>query len=907
MFNKLIPAIFVTFFLLIILPAFITADDPIDKIAASLTNWTKNSPQEKVYLHMDKPYYSLGDTIWFKAYVTVGSRHQLSALSGALYVDLITEKDSVEKTIKLPVIAGTAKGDFILSDTLADGNYRIRAYTQWMRNAGSDYFFDRTFTVIKGFDNDVNAKVNYQYKITGNKPVVTAMLNYKDKDGNPFAEQEVNYEIVINKKIIESKKVKTDTRGDISIDIPNGEQPGGYIQTTIQTADKKRINNIFAIKAALSHSDIQFFPEGGSLVNGISSRVAFKAVGINGTGVAVKGVITDNTNREIASFKSAFAGIGRFNFIPEAGKSYTAKITYPDGSETRVDLPKSLDAGYVLAVYNDPESDTLLVRINAPAQLYQAAPMVNLVAQSGGEMLYASQVKINRPATSVYIPKKDFPTGIAQYTLFNNNGEPLNERIAFIRANDQMRIKINTARQSYKAREKVEIEAEADDSSGKPVVGSFSVSVIDESKVPVNETDESTILSNILLTADLKGYIEKPNYYFTKQNEEVNEALDNLMLTQGYRRFVWKDILTGQTATPRYKAEKVNTTISGKLLSLGNKPVPNGKVTLFSLKNNILLDTITDADGRFSFNKLILPDSVKFTVQGRTPKNGTHVQVIMDKASVQGMTLNKNIGDINTDITESKKEFIANSTRQAGQLQKLGKLNRVQQLKGVNIKGKKPQSQFAAQGMFTVPAGHADQTYVLENPENCSSLAMCLQGRLQGVTFSVYKNVMNWPFTNDGGSSVAMRVILNGQNIDNPDEASDILNGNTVDPMDVARIEVVRTSRAMISYLGGASLLIVTKNGVRSSYRPEIANVSPRGFNYVKEFYAPRYDSPKNDSQLADLRSTIYWNPNIKTTTEGKVKFDFFNADDKGTYKVVIEGINAAGELGRQVYRYKVE
>ncbi|MBC7399923.1 MAG: hypothetical protein H7289_08250, partial [Mucilaginibacter sp.] len=118
--------------------------DPLVGIVSVLQKWTDTIPQEKAYLHMDKPYYALGDTIWFKGYITIGSRHQLSKLSGALYVDLINEKDSVVKDLKLPITSGMVVGDFILGDDYKQGSYRIRAYTQWMRNAGEDYFFDKT-------------------------------------------------------------------------------------------------------------------------------------------------------------------------------------------------------------------------------------------------------------------------------------------------------------------------------------------------------------------------------------------------------------------------------------------------------------------------------------------------------------------------------------------------------------------------------------------------------------------------------------------------------------------------------------------------------------------------------------------------------------------------------------------
>ncbi|MBC7760076.1 MAG: hypothetical protein H7069_14545 [Phormidesmis sp. FL-bin-119] len=181
------------------------------KLVATLKKWIEINPQEKVYLHIDKPYYVLGDTILFKAYVTTGSRHQLSALSGALYVDLIKEKDSFVESLKLPLSAGMSMGSFIVKDDLSEGSYRIRAYTQWMPNAGVDYFFDRTFTVKTSVNNDVLIKYVYEYNTIEGKQVLKARLNYSDNDGNPLTKNEVLYDIMIDKQRIYSKSAKTDS------------------------------------------------------------------------------------------------------------------------------------------------------------------------------------------------------------------------------------------------------------------------------------------------------------------------------------------------------------------------------------------------------------------------------------------------------------------------------------------------------------------------------------------------------------------------------------------------------------------------------------------------------------------------------------------------------------------------
>jgi len=164
--NKLRAFVFVGLFGCISFFAFKSnIDNPVlDKLVTSLQHWSDSIPQEKVYLHMDKPYYALGDTIWFKGYLTIGSRHQLSKLSGAVYVDLISEKDSLLEQLKLPVTSGMVIGDFILKDDYHQGNYRIRAYTQWMRNAGEDYFFDHTFLVGDVAGGDIVARADFSYR-----------------------------------------------------------------------------------------------------------------------------------------------------------------------------------------------------------------------------------------------------------------------------------------------------------------------------------------------------------------------------------------------------------------------------------------------------------------------------------------------------------------------------------------------------------------------------------------------------------------------------------------------------------------------------------------------------------------------------------------------------------------------
>jgi hypothetical protein len=895
-------------------------DTPFDKLINSLQRWTDTIPQEKIYLHTDKPYYALGDTIWFKGYLTIGSRHQLSKLSGAVYVDLINERDSLVKSLKLPVTAGMVMGDFVLVDDYRQGSYRIRAYTQWMRNAGPEYFFDRTFTVGDLLTNNLVAKADYQYRNTDGKQELTALLNFTNEEGKALAERSLRYQIVIGNKVVWTQNIKTDALGSASIKIDNGAKAnlnGAYIRATIESADKYAVTRDFPVKAAQAQSDIQFFPESGSLVNGILSKVGFKAVGVDGLGINIKGKVVDDTDTEIAPINTLHAGMGNFLIRPQAGKSYSAKVTLPDGSLKTIPLPNATTEGFTLSVYQ-PGKDSVLVRINASANLLTQPQSMLLIAHTGGENIFSSTLKINKSITSVWLSKKDFPSGITHFTLFDAAGQPINERIAFIRSKDLMELDIKTTKDTYKGKEHVKINLDAQDSKGKPTAGNFSVTVIDEGKMPVEETKESTIFTNILLTSDLKGYVERPNYYFTKETDEVNRALDNLMLTQGYRRFVWCKLDSLTQAKPKFAVEGLGAKVTGRVATLTNKLVPGADVVLNSVIAGVTNFTKTDTNGRFVFDGIFLTDSLKFAVQARGPKGTDKVKILVDDIPKQTITPNPNLGDVSTNIANTLKEYIDNGKKLDDIYLQSGQLDKVHRLREVRIRARKPAPPLITnQGMYRIPEGQSDQVIMMDPKDSVtSSLSVWLALKAKRIFFKEYMKeqvyIPLYPHVKlpEVPVPVPLRVILDGREL-GMDDCAALLEGFLVQPEAVVKAELIITSPALLVTVGGPNreptLMVFTRRDyVRKNYTPSIANISPKGFNKVREFYSPRYDKP-GSGKLPDLRTTVYWNPYLKTDSNGKTSFNFFNGDGPANYKVIIEGINGDGELGRQVYHYTVD
>jgi hypothetical protein len=880
-------------------------DSIIQKAARQLDKWVSNYPIEKVYLQLDKPYYSAGDDIWFKAYITIGGKHQLSGLSGILNVEFIDESDSVIQHIKLPVQNGLTWGDFSLPDTLHEGNYRICAYTNYMRNAGEDYFFDQHITVVNAVSNKVFTKTTYTYATKNEREIVNALINYADAAGAPYANRKVTYSVVLNAKTIAKGKGVTDGSGNLDISFTNTLSTPlltGIIATNLVLTKDEQVAKIIPVKAISANVDVQFFPEGGSLVNDKNTKIAFKAVGADGLGAEIKGIITDDNNNTVTSFSSQHLGMGVFKLKPRPGVSYKANVVFADGSTKTFGLQQATDKGYVLSVAMD-DTNSVKIKIVAARQtlIDNPADTVSLIAEAGGQIVYAAKSTKGIGVFTASVPRSHFPSGIVQFTLLSSGGEPLNERLIFIQNPDQLKLAISTEKQTYATQQKVKIKLNAQTADGKPDIGSFSVAVTDETKVPIDENKESSILANLLLTSELRGYIEQPNYYFNHPNDQTQADLDVLMLTQGYHRFEWKEILADNFPPLVYLPEKT-IDITGHITTLSGKPIAHGKVTLLSTKHGFLMiDTVTDEHGNFAFRDFVFSDSVRFVIQARTDKDHKNVKIDLDNIKTQAVTENKTAPDIQLSVNDDASVYLRSSKNFFDEKVRAGLISHSVVLKEVVIKAERPKVTHSSN--LNGP-GNADQVLVGDQISQGfgGNIADALIGRLLGV------QVINGKFISTRGGE--LKVNLDGITI--PDDEI-----STINPIDIQSVEVLRSPMYYGIYGSeagpGGIILLTSKNGseMKGAYlsrpAPGIITFSPIGYYKAREFYSPQYDDPKTNTAVANLRTTIYWNPNIVTDKDGNATFEYFNAGSKGTYRVVIEGLDVGGNIGRQVFRYKVE
>lgn len=875
--------------------SFIITDEPLTKLIIGFDKYFEENTQEKIYLHTDKPFYAVGDDIWFKAYVLDAKNLKPTAKSNVLYVELIDAKDSVQKRVRLPLVAGLGWGNFELKDSVGEGNYRIRAYTNWMRNYDSSFFYDKTFKIGNAWTSQLITKASYNFTKDGNDEKVSSKINFSNLDGYAYANKVVSYTVVFDGAVLSKGKSKTDEKGDITLDFVNTKPflaSNGRINVSIKLAEGTVVEKTIPIKNTSNDVDLQFFPEGGYQVANVRSGVAFKAVGADGLGKSVSGFVQDEAGQKVALIKSKHLGMGMFSFVPTTGKTYQALVKFEDGLEKSFTLPAIKPEGAVLGVSN-LGGDTVFVKVavNAAYLEKNLNKQITVIAQNNGNILYTAKTKLSSLSFAAELGRKRFLAGINQITLFDEDLQPLAERLIFIAPDNQDTLKIGVKpdKKVFIQRSKTSLAIQALNPEGEPVRGTFSMSVVDAGKVntPINE--EENIFTNLLLTSDLKGYIENPNYYFNKDNDDRLLAADLLMLTQGWRRFNWQNLSIGRQFA--FKPEKT-LSISGRVTQGKDKPVENGTVTIFSSgKNPLLIQTKTNALGEFMVDSLYFLDSTRFVVQARNEKGKKGVDIEIYNNSFPVVSKN-NSENLTVNINDSMAAYLKNSKSQYEEWLKNGIVNRSILLGEVVVVDKKPEVENSNN---LNGAGNADRVLTEKDFVNAFSVEQALQGRVAGL------------------------IMQNGIALIRGQQAQIILDGilvesaflNSIPIQDVESIEILKTIAYTAIYGGrggGGVIIINTKRGkpgyVSNIYVPGIVTYRPIGLLKEKEFYVPNYAEPKINASVADLRTTVYWNPNIITDSLGNANVSFYNGDNTGTYRIVLEGTDLKGHIARTVTNY---
>lgn len=855
----------------------------IHQFAEKLEDYNLSHPQEKLYLQLDKFAYTTGESIWFKAYATIGINNLFSNMSGIAYVDLIDVSERKVDSLIIPLMLGIGLGDFVLPDTLTEGSYRLRAYTSWMRNAGKEYFYDRTIQVSNGRSDNVSTNTSF---LAGEKNN-TYTIQLRALSGAPLAKTNVRYEVVSKGKVVERKRATTDDLGHLKIEL-NKKYKDGQISLQFANQEKVTVNKFIKIVDETQVNHIDILPEGGRLLEGFLNTVGVKS--INKQGLGKKATVMFTNGRDtLGECVTNELGMGAYNLFLSPGDSLYAFSMSDDGVRTAVQIPKIHKSGYSLQV-NNQNVNRVFAQLNASSDVVNGEE-IYFVVHHLGKVFFLSKQKLNKEELSFSLDKKELPSGVITITILNSKFMPIAERPIFsYKESDLLGLDIGLDKATYGHREKVSVNLNVLGNDTLKV-SALSASVLNLSKIKDNPNLAPSILSGLLLSADLKGYIESPGYYFEDKRLKGID-MDYLMLTQGWRNLDWAAL--DLQVPVRYPAEKT-LSISGYTKKLGrSKAEPNAKVQLISTKNFMdFIDTTSNEEGYFNFDNLLFVDSIKFLISAKDAAKGkSNIDIVYNKPVMAEVGENRNGADERWDVNLLYAEELSNSKKYFSELERAGLKEKAIQIEEVVVQARQ-EPKVSKHSSNLNGAGRADQIITAEDLSTCSSLEICLSGRLMGVTWQG-----GVPYNTRG--NVPMQVVVDGMFIE-PDQLS------MINVADVESIEVLRSINYTSIYgsNGGNGILVITSKRGDSAMRrftPKgIVTIMPKGIHMNRQYYKPKYDVSNSVNAAQDLRTLIHWEPSIVTNREGKASFDFYTADEKGQYLIIVEGLNLFGKICREL------
>ena len=828
-------------------------------------------PKEKLYLHLDKPFYGAGEKIWFKGYLVNATTHQDNSQSNFIITELINRSDSIVERKKIRRDSLGFHNAFTLPATLPAGDYYLRGYSNWMLNEDPDFFFSRNIKIGNSIDNTIVSSIEYQQE---DDTHYTAKIKFTSNVQAVFENTTIKYLYLENGKIKNKGKKKTDENGWISISLPDLKSPVAR-RIEVEFDDPQYIyKRTFHLPVFTNDFDVKFFPEGGALLSIPHQNVAFKAQGADGFSKEVEGFLFNSKGDTLTNFRSEHNGMGIFTMNPVNNETYYVTVRTNDSITKRFDLPAIEPKGISIAMSHYKQEIRYEIQ---KTEVTEWPQKLFLLAHTRGKL--AILQPINPKRTFGKMNDSLFTEGITHFMLIDEQGNALSERLIFVPDHKPNQWQITTDQPTYGKREKVSLQIAAKDNEGNPVEGTFSVSITDRKSIQPDSLADN-ILSNLLLTSDLKGYVEDPAFYFLNQDARTLRSIDYLMMTHGWRRHKMENVLRTPSLNFTNYIEK-GQTISGRIMGFFGANVKKGPICVLAPKYNIIATTETDEKGQFIVNTSFR-DSTTFLVQARTKKGFAGVDILMDPPQYPVATHKAPYFNGATTFME---DYLMN-TRDQYYME--GGM-RVYNLKEVTVTAKRERP--SSKSIYT----GGINTYTVE------------EDRLQGYGQTAFDAASRLPsVTITNGSEIHIRnnsepaIIV----IDDIvyEDASDIL--KDIQVSDMSSISLLRGADAVIlgPRASGGAVVITLKDPRNLPARPAqgIITYTPLGYSESVEFYHPTYDTPeKKNAQRSDFRSTVYWNPELRLDAEGKATIEYYTPDSTAPEDIIIEGVDKNGKVCR--------
>lgn len=871
------------------------------------------SVAEKIYIQLPSKVYATDQTIWFKAVVVNSNTQNPTSISGVLYVDLINPNKQIidQKTLKLK--EGLGQGAFELNSNLNSGKYQIRAYTNWNRNFSADFMFKAYVDVVDAEDQS-------------NKTLTDSLQLFKSQS-SVFLNGVVTFENLKKNRSKETLKAFLDWgkgRDTLNIKKSKGRyrlnyklpKQADWVNLTIDKGFGVNYSKRLIVDKNAYH--IQFFPESGKMLHGVLNKLGVKVLAPNGKGKSVTGHVFDEQGTLVTMFKTNHLGMGVLTFRADSSKTYHAKVVLPEQGliKKQYQLPKAVAEGSVFSIVRDGKP--LKLKVNSS----DADGVVYLKVSLSGEDYYWIEGKLKNHQLLTQLDLKDLPEGIAVFTLMDEHKNPIAERLFFNTSKkDRLNVNINTDKTNYKNREKVALQIDVKD-SGKQPLENQDISVVAIHKSNWRDGLDETIRSYFLLNSELRGKVEDPGYYFKEDNSKRLNDLDALLLTQGWRNYVYPIKRESSSFFP----PETSLSVKGSVVSnLSRKKIINdttnvsmllsGKVTCFNQQT-------TDSSGKFQF---LLPDihgkPIKAFIQAKgIASKPNRYKLILEKQSFpevkyEVMPEEQNLKTIKSSvITNQKKrnrvkkvfDSIYGVTELDEVLVKAYKMTPLQKLvsekygetdvviTGDSIRKKEKKWSY---GLFSVLLFNYPGQIMIEQFPDGFMLAHIIAGKKEPTLIMI-----------DG------RLIREHEYEQVPHMSPKII--EQIDLIKYANhfksryLEVFTDAHPLGAPSLGHIISIYTKGGIglyASKPSPGTITTSVPVFSPVKEFYVPISDKENSSStQIPNYKPLLYWNAFAKTNENGQVSKEFYNGDLEGDYVIIVEAISKDGRIGYQYKEYRV-